>query len=601
MAQCPNTYINTLNRYKLTLIQNKQMNFTEPDNVPSSLKSLLSPVHSRQFFIPPSVSSEHSRELSRDDFEFIPMPAIGSGRLGSVYKAVHKSSAKVYAVKVLSKALIAENAVGENVKAEMKIMYSINHPNILKLHTHFEDEENLYQILEYAAKGKLMARIKKLGKLDERTANKYFKQLVFAIDYLHSQSPPILHRNITSENILLHDDSIKLFNFSSAAHLKERRTSYCGTLDYLAPEMILRTGHNRALDLWNAGVLLFEMLAGKLPFEGFSQTSLFKNVLKLDVRYPKTFPKLAKDLLQGLLRIEPGNRIRIENILEHPWLRSNMRSMKSLGHCRCGLSIDRMKDKFPLEEDKEDSPQIFIKRQKVFGGNNTKVKSQFSIGNLNSSKKSEEFLSSRPTADTLCSEKLKAEEVVKADYETLFDKLLDRSLMREEQSRKLKVIENELEIERKAKELAIEKNKELQEQLRAQEVRYKELIGNYESLQEDKDLKEAALKKRIELLEIRLVTKRDETANLDALQDITFMLLNDTKDFIMAKIGKGEDEALGKEVLELQKAINDLKLKHESEKIELLLNYKKDLELSLIHICRCRRYAVCRSRWSPYH
>ena len=145
------------------------------------------------------------------------------------------------------------------------------------------------------------------------------------MQYLHSLDPPIIHRDIKPENILLDSNSVvKLADFGWSNYFDDdnRRLTYCGTPEYLAPEMIKQSGHDKTLDVWNLGVLLFELLTGSPPFEGSSQNELFTNILALKIKWPKGFSGVAKDLISKLLKIEPAQRIPIDKICEHPWFQS---------------------------------------------------------------------------------------------------------------------------------------------------------------------------------------------------------------------------------------------------------------------------------------
>ena len=138
--------------------------------------------------------------------------------------------------------------------------------------------------------------------------------------------PPIIHRDIKPENILLDsNNSVKLADFGWSNFFNEdrRRLTYCGTPEYLAPEMIKQCGHDKSLDIWNLGVLMFELLTGSPPFEGANQNELFDNILKFKIKWPKGFPGVAKDLVTKLLKTTPAERISLEETLEHPWFQGN--------------------------------------------------------------------------------------------------------------------------------------------------------------------------------------------------------------------------------------------------------------------------------------
>jgi len=138
--------------------------------------------------------------------------------------------------------------------------------------------------------------------------------------------PPIIHRDIKPENILLDaDGAVKLADFGWSNFFNEdrRRLTYCGTPEYLAPEMINQSGHDKSLDIWNLGVLLFELLTGNPPFEGKTQNELFKSILNYKVQWPKGFSGVAKDLISKLLKTNPKQRIKLDDICDHPWFKNN--------------------------------------------------------------------------------------------------------------------------------------------------------------------------------------------------------------------------------------------------------------------------------------
>ena len=147
-------------------------------------------------------------------------------------------------------------------------MYYIDHPNIIKLYNHFEEEDYIYLLLEFASGGQLWHKLNQLTRFDEATVKHYMRDIISAVEYLHSKNPPIIHRDIKPENLLLDSKGhVKLADFGwSNVFTNTQRTTYCGTLDYLAPEMILETGHDVHLDIWSLGVLIFELLTGKAPF-----------------------------------------------------------------------------------------------------------------------------------------------------------------------------------------------------------------------------------------------------------------------------------------------------------------------------------------------
>ena len=202
----------------------------------------------------------------------------------------------------------------------------MSHPHIIELYNHFEDDNNFYLILELAESGQLFTKLQKMKGFDEPTAAQYLREVALAVQYLHSRDPPIIHRDIKPENILLdRDGRAKLadFGWSNFFNDDTKRATSCGTLDYLAPEMIDRSGHTVKLDIWNLGVLLFEMLTSKAPFHSNSQTELFEKIRRVKIGFPKNFPILAKDLVKRVLRAPPEERITLDELFSHPWMRAN--------------------------------------------------------------------------------------------------------------------------------------------------------------------------------------------------------------------------------------------------------------------------------------
>lgn len=239
--------------------------------VPPELRSKVNNVKRRILFLPPSVLHGDERECRREDFESLSNTNIGVGGFGKVYKVRHKVSKNVYAIKVINKAKIIEHDLVEQIKLEVEIMYKLDHKNIVKLHNHYEDDESFYLILEFAPKGQIYTLLKREGRFAERVACQYLREVIAACQYLHAMDPPIIHRDIKPENILLDaDGAVKLADFGWSNFFNEdrRRLTYCGTPEYLAPEMINQSGHDKSLDIWNLGVLLFELLTGNPPFEG---------------------------------------------------------------------------------------------------------------------------------------------------------------------------------------------------------------------------------------------------------------------------------------------------------------------------------------------
>ncbi|KAL7168710.1 hypothetical protein ACSBR2_039038 [Camellia fascicularis] len=177
----------------------------------------------------------------------------------------------IVALKVIFKEQIEKYRLHHQLRREMEIQTSLRHPNALRLYGWFHDDERIYMILEYAHCGELYRELRKTGHLIEKQAATYIASLVQALAYCHKKD--VIHRDIKPENLLL-DHEIADFGWSVQSTSK--RHTMCGTLDYLAPEMVENKAHNYAVDNWALGILCYEFLYGVPPFEAESQTDTFR-------------------------------------------------------------------------------------------------------------------------------------------------------------------------------------------------------------------------------------------------------------------------------------------------------------------------------------
>ena len=231
-------------------------------------KVKINKVKERLLFLAPSIKLGLENEANLRDFDIGDL--LGSGAFGSVYKVTHKQNKKIYALKVIEKSNIKKHNLAQQMQNEVKIMYSLKHDNIVQLYNHFEDDENIYLVIEFAEEGQLMNKLKKAAnkKLKEANAAAYLRDLVLALNYIHNLNPPIIHRDIKPENLLVASgNKIKLGDFGWSNYNDEQtRKTYCGTPEYLAPEMLMQKGHTDKLDIWCVGILMFELLTGRTPF-----------------------------------------------------------------------------------------------------------------------------------------------------------------------------------------------------------------------------------------------------------------------------------------------------------------------------------------------
>ena len=285
----------------------------------------LNKVKKRLLILSPPVEAGLEREACKTDFEALEDKNIGKGGFGCVWKVRHKETKKVYAIKVINKESIIKQNLVEQTNREIQIMYKLDHPYIIKLANHFEDDEDFCLIMQYASKGQLYSQIKRLKRLDQKQAAQYMREIISAVKYLHTRDPPIIHRDIKPENVLLDSEGIcKLadFGWSNFEEGNKQRETYCGTPEYLAPEIINKTGHDENINIWSLGVMLFEMLTGKTPFNfKGDRNQLYNSIKTLKIVWTDDFPPLAKDLISKILRLQPKDRLSLDQIIEHQWFK----------------------------------------------------------------------------------------------------------------------------------------------------------------------------------------------------------------------------------------------------------------------------------------
>ena len=270
-----------------------------------------------------SVQNNLENEVQISDFEILKI--LGQGSFGKVFLSKHKKTNAIYAIKVIDKT-DKNNIEGKPYfQREIEIMYKLNHKNCIKLYSHFEDNNYCYFIMEYISNGNLLNYIKKKpnNKLEPKEVSNIIKELISAVYYLHNMSPPIIHRDIKPENILLNENNIiKLtdFGWSNYMKLSDVRSTFCGTPLYLAPEMIISDFHNEKVDIWCIGIILFELLVGRVPFNGMNKRTLINNIINCNIIWDNNIDIDAKDLISKILIIDPNKRISLNEMMKHNFI-----------------------------------------------------------------------------------------------------------------------------------------------------------------------------------------------------------------------------------------------------------------------------------------
>ena len=257
---------------------------------------------------------------------YIIMRPIGSGTTGKVKLAVHKESGQQFAVKIIKKSIFKDHPnLVKKIQREIALLKLVDHPHILKMVDYYESQCHLYIVLEYASKGELFDYLVEHTSLPEELAMKFFRQIIYGIEYLHSLG--ICHRDLKPENILLDENlNIKIADFGFARFTKSNiAETSCGSPHYAAPEVI--KGHpydGRSADIWSCGVILYALLAGFLPFDDPSIRTLLSKVKQGKYVLQPQFSEGAKKLISRLLTVEPSKRITIPEIKEMPIFRINL-------------------------------------------------------------------------------------------------------------------------------------------------------------------------------------------------------------------------------------------------------------------------------------
>ncbi|XP_062434054.1 ribosomal protein S6 kinase beta-2 isoform X3 [Rhea pennata] len=236
----------------------------------------------------------------------------GYGKVFQVRKVQGTNMGKIFAMKVLKKAKIACNAKDTaHTRAERNILEAVKHPFIVDLMYAFQTGGKLYLILECLSGGELFMQLEREGIFLEDTACFYLSEITLALGHLHSNG--IIYRDLKPENIMLNSQGhIKLTDFGlckESIHDGAVTHTFCGTIEYMAPEILVRSGHNRAVDWWSLGALMYDMLTGSPPFTGENRKKTIDKILKGKLVLPPYLTPDARDLLKKFLKRNPSQRV----------------------------------------------------------------------------------------------------------------------------------------------------------------------------------------------------------------------------------------------------------------------------------------------------
>ncbi|XP_012274950.1 ribosomal protein S6 kinase beta-1 isoform X2 [Orussus abietinus] len=291
------------------IIETGEGDFDTPPNV----NNLLESENVERVQLSEQIVNPGQEKTGPQDFELCKI--LGEGGYGKVFqvrKVTGKDRGSIFAMKVLRKASIIRNQKDTaHTKAERNVLEAVKHPFIVNLMYAFQTGGKLYLILEYLCGGELFTYLDREGIFLEDTACFYLSEIILALQHLHNQG--IIYRDLKPENILLdREGHVKLTDFGLCKeHIQEDTVTHtmCGTIEYMAPEILTRSGHGKAVDWWSLGALMFDMLTGNPPFTGDDRRKTIEKILRGKLSLPQYLTPDARDLIRKLLKRQVAQRL----------------------------------------------------------------------------------------------------------------------------------------------------------------------------------------------------------------------------------------------------------------------------------------------------
>ncbi|XP_008808264.1 serine/threonine-protein kinase ATG1a [Phoenix dactylifera] len=260
--------------------------------------------------------------------DYILGPKIGSGSFAVVWRARHRQHGLEVAVKEIDKNQLSSK-IRDGLLKEISILRQVSHPNIIRLHQAIQTEDKIFLVLEYCMGGDLAAYIERRGRVSEAVARHFMRQLASGLQILRESN--LIHRDLKPQNLLLSSTDetpvLKIGDFGFARYLMPQglADTLCGSPLYMAPEIIQDRKYDAKADLWSVGAILFQLVTGKLPFDGNTHFQLFQNILATnELQFPEdvlvNLHPDCIDLCRSLLRRNPVERLTFEDFFNHKFM-----------------------------------------------------------------------------------------------------------------------------------------------------------------------------------------------------------------------------------------------------------------------------------------
>jgi serine/threonine protein kinase len=247
-------------------------------------------------------------KLSLSDFEIVSV--IGRGTYGKVSLVRHRESGQLFAMKAMSKALLFEDGNIQQILAEKEILLRNHHPFLVAAHFTFQTDTKIFLILDYIPGGELFQRLREERRFQEERVRLIAAELLLGLGHLHRNG--FIYRDLKPENVLFDENGhVRLTDFGYARQLQgsDQATTFCGTADYLAPEILMGVPYSKSVDWWSLGCVIYEMFVGVSPFYNSNLKRMYRTILNEPVRFPPGVPPSAQDLILQLLRKDPHQRL----------------------------------------------------------------------------------------------------------------------------------------------------------------------------------------------------------------------------------------------------------------------------------------------------